>query len=72
MSLTETNARLERGMKELAAAWRSATDLWRDDRARAVERELLVPLDGATKQAIEAVSRLQQAVSAAQRECSEV
>lgn len=70
MSLYESNARLERSAKDLHRHWRQATDLWRDERAKRVERELLDPLLAATKQAGEAVLRLQQAVNEARRDCS--
>ena len=70
MSLYETGARLERAEKDLDRAWRRATEQWRDARAQALEKELLEPLRIASKQAAEAVTRLQQAVGQARRDCS--
>ena len=70
MSLYETGARLERAEKDLDLAWRRASEQWRDARSHALEKELLDPLKTASKQAADAVTRLQQAVQQARRDCS--
>lgn len=70
MSLYESNARLERSVKDLQRHWRQTSEFWRDSQAARLERELVDPLVVATRQANEAILRLQQAVNEARRDCS--
>ncbi len=69
--MTESAARLERAHKDLLLHWRRTREVWRDGRSERVERDLLEPLEAATKQASEGVARLSAAVRAAERDCSE-
>ena len=70
--MMEAAARLERAQKDLLLHWRRTREVWRDGRSEQVERELLEPLEAATKQAGESVARLAAAARTAERECSEV
>jgi hypothetical protein len=71
MALQDTQALLARAAKDLGIAWQTARESWRDRRAEQIERDVLEPLNKASKSAVEAAGQLGEAIEAARRDCSD-
>ena len=63
-------AKLEMAWEALNRARADVAPQWDDPMSRSFESEFLAPLEPAVKQALEAIQRLVETLSRAERECS--
>jgi uncharacterized protein YukE len=64
-------ARLNDAYDTLKAAWAEASSSWDDSASRRFQKEHLDPLDPIMRRSQHAIEQLAEAVSQAERECSE-
>ena len=64
-------ARLEQAMESLQHARASVLTQWDDDQSRQFDEQFLAPLETKVRRALDAMHQLAEALSKAERECSE-
>ena len=69
--LSSGAAKLANALKQLNIKWKSATDTWRDGRARSFHKENIEPLLPAVKETLDALGRLAEVLDRASRDVSE-
>jgi len=64
-------AKLELAMETLHRAWSDAAEHWNDDASRKFQEQCLAPLEPKYRKALDAVHRLAEILSRAERACSD-
>lgn len=69
MSLRTAQQRLHDASRTLDAKWTTLHALWRDEAARAFERDHIEPIDPAVRHTMNAMSRMTELLEKARAEC---
>ncbi|MCA9045611.1 MAG: hypothetical protein KDA69_14890 [Planctomycetaceae bacterium] len=70
-NLQSSAGRLQEAVDVLMERWENTRDVWRDERARKLEEEYLMPLREQLAITLPAVGLMTQAIAAAQRDLNE-
>ena len=71
MAISDSQATLNQAAKDLLLHWQQTREVWRDGVAEQVEKETIEPLLLAVRSAADAMTRLQEAVAKAERDCAD-
>ena len=69
MSLRTAQHRLADASRTLDQRWRDLRATWRDEAARAFEREAIDPIDPEVRHALSAMARMTELIQQARSEC---
>ncbi len=70
MSVSVGQAKLQRALKDLHAAWGRVRPSWRDEVARSFEGEVVAELDHRVRGALGGMQQMQEVLQRARRDCS--
>lgn len=67
--IASPGSKIHKSLEDLQLAWAETTEHWHDDNSRKFEEDHLIPMALAIKLSLDAVNRMSEALSKAERDC---